>query len=100
MSEDNKTPPTPPKPPLVVVPDNIVDMDDLRVKRLTNRGHYISLLEQFDLLRVKFMYDQLSKQEALRFVTLCKYFMEHGHSESLKLTCKYIYKRYMESYGL
>lgn len=80
--------------------DNVINIDEGRVKRLKERGHYYTLLEQFDVLRVKFIYDNLSKDEARNFVTLCKYFKDNGHSESLRLTCQYIYKRYMEKQGL
>lgn len=80
--------------------DNVINIDEGRIKRLKERGHYLTLLEQFDVLRVKFIYDNLTKEEARNFVTLCKYFKDNGHSESLKLTCHYIYKRYMEKQGL
>jgi hypothetical protein len=80
--------------------NNVINIDEGRIKRLKERGHYLTLLEQFDVLRVKFIYDQLTKEEARNFVTLCKYFKDNGHSESLKLTCHYLYKKYMERQGL
>lgn len=80
--------------------ENVINIDEGRVKRLKERGHYFTLLEQFDVLRVKFIYDELDKDEARNFVTLCKYFKENGHSESLRLTCHYIYKKYIEKQGL
>lgn len=80
--------------------DNVVNIDEARIQRLKERGHYFTLLEQFDVLRVKFIYDSLDEDEARSFVTLCKYFKENGHSESLRLTCFYIFKRYMEKQGL
>lgn len=80
--------------------DNVVNIDEGRIKRLKERGHYFTLLEQFDVLRVKFIYDSLTEDEARSFVTLCKYFKENGHSESLRLTCYYIHKRYIEKQGL
>lgn len=79
---------------------NVINIDNGRIKRLKERGHYFSLLEEFDVLRIKFIYDNLDENEARSFVTLCKYFKENGHSESLRLTCQYIYKRYMEKQGL
>lgn len=82
--------------------DNVVSIDEGRIKRMEEKGHYYLLLEKFDVLRVRFIYDaeSLSKDEARDFVTLCKYFKKNGHSESLRLTCHYIYKRYMEKQGL
>mgnify|MGYP001562927635 CR=1 FL=1 len=80
--------------------DNVTNIDEGRIKRLKERGHYVTMLEQFDVLRVKFIYDQLDKEEATRFITLCKYLKENGHSESLKLTCHYIYQKYMKNQGL
>lgn len=80
--------------------DNVINIDEGRIKRLREHGHYFSLLEQFDVLRVRFIYDTLDEDEARNFVTLCKYFKENGHSESLRLTCYYIYKRYIEKQGL
>ena len=80
--------------------DNVTNIDEGRVRRLQKRGHYFTLLEQFDVLRVKFIYDNLDKDEARKFVTLCKYFKINGHSESLRLTCHYIHKRYMDKQGL
>jgi hypothetical protein len=80
--------------------DNVINIDEGRVKRLKERGHYFTLLEQFDVLRIKFIYDQLDKDEARNFVTLCKYFKDNGHSESLRLTCHYIHKKYIEKQGL
>lgn len=80
--------------------DNVVNIDQGRVKRLKEKGHYFTLLETFDVLRVKFIYDDLNKDEARNFVTLCKYFKDNGHSEALRLTCFYLYKRYIEKQGL
>jgi hypothetical protein len=79
---------------------NVVSIDEGRIKRLVDRGHYISLLERFDVLRIKFVYDDLDREEAIKFITLCKYFIKNGHSESLRLSCTYMYKKYMKSQGL
>jgi hypothetical protein len=81
--------------------NNVVSIDDGRLKRLADRGHYNSLLEKFDILRIKFIYDDLkSKEEAIQFVTLCKYLLKFGHSESLRLNCHYMYKKYIQKQGL
>lgn len=79
---------------------NVTNIDQGRIKRLKERGHYFTLLEQFDVLRVKFAYDDLSKDEARNFVTLCKYFKDNGHSEALRLSCHYLFKKYIEKQGL
>jgi hypothetical protein len=80
--------------------NNVIPIDHARLKRLLKRGNYISMLEQFDLLRIKFMYDELTKEEAIKFVTMCKYFMNYGHTESIKLVCYYLYKKYIEHHNL
>jgi hypothetical protein len=79
---------------------NVVSIDEGRIKRMEEKGHYYLLLERFDVLRIRFIYDSLDKDEARDFVTLCKYFKKNGHSESLRLTCHYIFKKYMEKQGL
>lgn len=93
MSDDTKS-------ELDDILNNVINIDEGRVKRLKERGHYFTMLEQFDVLRVKFIYDTLDADEARNFITLCKYFKESGHSESLRLTCHYIYKKYIEKQGL
>jgi hypothetical protein len=80
--------------------NNVVSIDDGRLKRLADKGHYGSLLERFDILRIKFVYDDLQKEEAIQFITLCKYFIKNGHSESLRLSCSYMYEKYMRKQGL
>lgn len=81
--------------------DNITNIDDARVRRLKERGHMSSLLEEYEKLRLKFFYDQnMDKIEAMRLVTLCKYFIENGPSESFRLSCKYFYEKYCKPYGL
>jgi len=79
---------------------NITNIDEGRLKRLAEKGHYFSLLERFDVLRIKFVYDDLNKEEAIKFITLCKYFIKNGHSESIRLSCHYMYKKYMQKQGL
>lgn len=83
-----------------LVETNITSLDKGRIKRLKERGHYFSMLEKFDVLQVKFIYDTLTKEEAINFITYCKYFMENGHSEAFRLRCYYIHKKYMEKQGL
>lgn len=76
-------------------------IDEARVKRLKTRGHMMSLIEEFETLRVKFFYDKLTdKQEATRFITLVKYFMENGPTEPMRLSCKLMYEKYIEKHGL
>jgi hypothetical protein len=93
MSEEDKA-------ELEIVLNNVISIDEGRIKRLADKGHYLSILEKFDILRIKFLYNDLQKEEAIQFVTLCKYFKKHGHSESLKLSCHYMYERYMKNQGL
>lgn len=80
--------------------NNVTNIDDGRIKRLADKGHYGSLLERFDILRIKFIYDDLQKDEAIQFITLCKYFTKNGHSESLRLNCHYMCKKYIQKQGL
>lgn len=76
-------------------------IDLARIKRMKVRGHQWSMLEEFEILRVKFIYGKLEdKQETTRFVTLIKYFMENGPSEAMRLNCKLMYEKYIEKYGL
>lgn len=82
--------------------DNISELDAARIKRLKVKGHYITLIDEYEQLRIRFSYEpsSLDQKDAIRFVTLCKFFMENGHTESFKLHCKYIYQRYMGKFGL
>lgn len=81
--------------------DKITSIDSKRIDRLMERGHYISMAEEFEVLRLKLLYDdELDQREAIRLVTLCKYFMEYGHSEPFKLSAKYLYERFMEPFDL
>lgn len=80
--------------------NNVTHIDEGRIQKMVERGHYFSLLERFDILRIKFMYDDLQKEEAIQFVTLCKYLIKNGHSESLRLSCSYMHKKYMQKQGL
>ncbi len=81
--------------------ENLVSIDLARIKRLKMKGHYNSLVDEYEKLRLKFHYEKaLLPVEVIRFITLCKFFMENGHSESFKLSCKYLYERYMGQFGL
>ncbi len=76
--------------------NNVVDIVDAKVAKLKKHGHMMSMYEEFEILRIKFIYDDLKeRQEAIRFVTLLKYFMENGPSEAMKLNCKYMYEKYV-----
>lgn len=82
-------------------PDNVFSLDDAKIQRLKEKGHLSSMLEEFEILRLKLLYDQeMSKQEATKLVTLTKYFMEHGPTEAFKLSCKFMYDKYMKPFGL
>lgn len=76
-------------------------IDQARIKRMKTRGHMMSMLEEFEILRLKFIYGKLEdKRDASRFVTLLKYFAENGPSEALRLNCKYMLEKYVEKFGL
>lgn len=81
--------------------NNVNHIDEARLKKMKTRGHMMSMLEEFEVLRIKFFYDRLTdKQEATRFVTLVKYFMENGPSEAMRLSCRLMYEKYIEKQGL
>lgn len=81
--------------------NNVNHIDEARVKRMKTRGHMMSMLEEFEVLRIKFFYDKLTdKREAVRFVTLVKYFMENGPSEAMRLSCRLMHEKYIEKQGL
>jgi hypothetical protein len=80
--------------------DNITSIDEARLRKLKHKGNYYTMLERFELLRIKFIYDTLDKEEAVNFVTLLKYFKEFGHSESFRLSCFYLYKKYVKGKGI
>lgn len=79
----------------------VTHIDQARVKRMKTRGHMMSMLEEFECLRVKFFYDKLDdRKDATRFVTLTKYFMDNGPTEAMRLSCKLLYEKYMQKQGL
>lgn len=80
---------------------NINDLDQVRVERLEKNGHYSSLLERLDLLVSKLHYsNNMTKQEGIEFITLCKYFIKNGHTESLRIRCNYYLEKYIKGKGL
>ena len=76
---------------------NVIQIDKRRVEKLETNGHYFSMLEQFETLHAKFFYtSEMDKKEAINFVTLCRYFEKNGHSEALRLRCKFLLEKYVE----
>ena len=75
---------------------NISNIDDARIKRLVRKGNYYGVLEEFEKLRLKFIYDALTKEEAINFITYCKYVMSNGQTEITRLSAYYLYKKYIE----
>lgn len=83
--------------------NKVLSIDNKRVERLAERGHYVSMMEEYEVLRLKFLHEDkgaLSKQEAIRLSTLTKYMMKYGHSEPYKLSCKYFYEKYIKPFNL
>ena len=79
----------------------ISNIDEARVKRLTQKGHQSSMLEEYELLRLKIVYDKpMDKAEAIRFITLCRYFAKNGYSEAFRQSCSYLLDRYVNPYNL
>jgi hypothetical protein len=79
----------------------VTHIDSKRVAKLEKNGHYTSLLEEFDILRAKLMYSMnMDATEAVRLVTLTKYFLKHAHSEAFRLHVQHIYDRYIKDYNL
>lgn len=93
MAEDIKNPED-------EIVSNVTHIDDAKVNKLVKRGHYFSILEAFDVLRIKFSYDTLNQEEARQFMVYIKYLIKNGHSEALRLQCKYIHDKYIKSQGL
>lgn len=80
---------------------NVVSIDEARIDKMKKNGHYYSMVEQFEMLRLKFLYnDEMTKQEGIDFVTYLKYFSIYGHSESFKYSCKKMLEKYVEPSGL
>lgn len=79
---------------------SVSNIDDAKVRKMHRRGNYMSMLESFDALRVKFMYDELSEEEARKFIVYIKYFLKNGHSEALRLQCYYLHKKFIQGQGI
>jgi hypothetical protein len=80
---------------------NVVSIDKAKINRLKQRGHLGTMLEEFEILRLKLLYDQnMDKQEAMKLVTLTKYFIDNGPTEAFRLSCKLMYEKYMKPFGL
>ncbi len=83
------------------IPDNVISIDTARIKRMKERGHVMSMLEEFEILRLKLLYDQvMDRKEAQRLVVLTKYFIEYGPTEPFRLSCKLMYEKYMKPFNL
>lgn len=79
----------------------VTHIDTLRIDKMRERGHLPSMFEEFEILRIKFMYDKLTDpQEAIKFVTLLKYFAENGPSEAMRLSCSFMLERYVKKFEL
>lgn len=79
----------------------VTHIDSRRIRKLESNGHYYSLLEEFDLLRSKLIYNySMDKKEAHRLVTLIKYFLKNGHNEAFKLQVQYLHDKYIKDFKL
>jgi len=84
MSEEKKDKPS------------VVHIDKARVKKLEKLGNYWKLFEEFDMLRLKLVYEEgMSNEDANRFVTLLRYMMKNGHSDSVKYMARKLYEKYV-----
>lgn len=80
---------------------NVLSFEAAKIKRLRMKGHQMTMIEEFEILRMKLMYNQdMTKEEAIKLVTLTKYFMENGPTETFRYSCKMIYEKYMKPQGL
>lgn len=82
-------------------PSTVSNIDNKRIEKLAQHGHYNSMLEQFELLRLKFIYgEEMNKEEGIKFITMAKYFAQYGHSEPFRYSCQLILKKYVTPHGL
>ena len=80
---------------------NLRSLDAARIKKLQVTGHLGMLLDEFEKLRLKFYYDKLTERvEVLRFITLLKFMMINGPTESYRLSCSYMHEKYVSKWGL
>lgn len=81
--------------------ENLTHIDEMRVRRLEENGHYYSILERFDLLCVKFYGGEvLDKEEARDFVLYTKYLLKNGHSDAMRERCRQINEKFIIPEGL
>jgi len=79
----------------------VTHIDKKRINKLEEKAHYGRLLEEFEILRAKLIYDKkLTKQEAYRTVTLIKYFLKNPYNESHKIHVQFLYDKYIKEYEL
>jgi len=81
----------------------VISIDRKRLDNMAERGHYQSMWEEFEILRLKFLHEDVSKipkQEAIRLITLTKYMIKYGHSEPFQLSCQYFYDKYIKPFDL
>lgn len=80
---------------------NVISIDRAKIERLKQYGHVGTMLEEFEILRLKLIYDQdMDRDEATKLVILTKYFMENGPTEAFRLSCKLMYEKYMKPFDL
>lgn len=79
---------------------DILNLDEAILKRMHTKGNYYAILERFDTLRIKFIYDKLDPKEARDFMIYIKYLKVNGHSEAIRLNCHYLYEKYIKSQNL
>lgn len=80
---------------------NIVSIDEAKLRKMKRNGNTMAMLERFEMLRLKLLYDQqMDSEEARDLVLLTKYFMENGPTEPFRFSCKLMYEKYMKPYNL
>jgi len=81
--------------------NKVTHIDTRRISRLEQKAHYGKLLEEFEILRAKLIYNkELTKREAYRTVTLIKYFLKNPYNESHKIHVQFLYDKYVKEYKL
>lgn len=81
--------------------NNVISIDVAKIKRMKTHGHLLSMLEEFEILKLKLFYDRLeTKEEANRLVLLTKYFIANGPTENFRYSCQLLYDKYMKPYNL
>ncbi len=78
---------------------NVVHIDKARIKSLEKKNYW-KLYEEFDMLRLKLIYENgLTQEDGTRFVTLLRFMMKNGHSESMKYMARKLYEKYVLGVG-